>query len=280
MTLVTNKNLLSSTTDNQRLSYCHARYYLFALFISFSNVSIAEDWQDKDYILDSFKRIALSSEYLDHTPQLRKWQSPIRFQFHHDVGDAELHEKLSKIHLAHLSTITGHQIEPASNSHSANLQIIFTEESRILSYLGTRQQLSPELAKQLSRNSVCIANLTANQRGEIQRAVVLIPVNRARAHAKLLACIVEELTQVMGLPNDDAAVFPSIFNDVSHDDFLSGLDYILLKLLYHPVLKPGMGEQESEVAIRRVMRGGAFQQWLDEAYPAVYEQGLYPLMGN
>ncbi|MCX4190499.1 DUF2927 domain-containing protein [Methylophaga sp. OBS3] len=257
-----------------------AWHLLLSLLLTFCSVSLADEWQDKNYILDSFKRIALSSEYLDHTPQLRKWQSPIRFQFHHDVGDAELHEKLSNIHLTHLSTITGHQIEPVSNSHSANLQIIFTEESTILSYLGTRQHLSPELAKQLSRNSVCIANLTANQRGEIQHAVVLIPVNRARAHAKLLACIVEELTQVMGLPNDDAAVFPSIFNDLSHDDFLSGLDYILLKLLYHPALKPGMGEQESEAAIRQVMQGKAFQQWLEKAYHAVYEQGLYPLMGN
>jgi hypothetical protein len=38
-------------------------------------------------------------------------------------------------------------------------------------------------------------------------------------------------------------VYPSIFNDQSIDGYLSGLDYVLLKLLYHPKIKAGVKEE-------------------------------------
>lgn len=65
-------------------------------------------------------------------------------------------------------------------------------------------------------------------------------MNHARARGKLVACVVEELTQLLGLPNDSELVFPSIFNDRSTDEFLSPLDVMLLRMLYDPRLKAGM----------------------------------------
>ncbi|MBP8189865.1 MAG: DUF2927 domain-containing protein, partial [Aeromonas sp.] len=64
-----------------------------------------------------------------------------------------------------------------------------------------------------------------------------------------LDCVVEELTQVMGLPNDSDKVFPSIFNDNSIDSFPTGLDYVLLKLAYHPALHAGMTADEVRTAL-------------------------------
>ena len=248
------------------------------LLLGFTTVAVAEDWKNKAYIQQSFESIALGSEYSAHRPQLRKWQQPILFGFQHDVADKALHEKLSTTHLQQLSAITGHPILPATDSASANLQIIFTDESRLPDYLRDHMQLNHDMIYQLSRNSVCIAHFSVNPQSEIHRAQVIIPVDRARAHARLLACIVEELTQVMGLPNDDVAVFPSVFNDRSHDNFLSGLDYVLLKLLYQPALKPGMGKEQSHAALTTIMQQAVFQQWLDVADQSVRATGLYPLM--
>lgn len=248
------------------------------LLLGFSTAAVAEDWKNKTYIQQSFESIALGSEYSDQLPQIRKWQQPIFFSFQHDVADKTLHEKLSATHLQQLSAITGHSILPATESAPANLQIIFTDESRLLGYLRDDIKLNGNIAYQLSRNSVCIAHFSVNHRSEIHRAQVIIPVDRARAHAKLLACIVEELTQVMGLPNDDVAVFPSVFNDRSHDNFLSGLDFVLLKLLYQPALKPGMDKQQSRTVLETIMQQAIFQQWLDEADQTVRATGLYPLM--
>ncbi len=267
-----------SETEGHRFNSCQARHFLFSLLFAFSTPSVAENWQTPQYIQQSFERIALSSEYTRHPPQLRKWRKPISYRFQHDVADKALHEQLSTVHLQQLSVITGHPIQAATGSITANLQIIFTDEARLPSYLSNTMQLDNTTAQQLSRNSVCIANFSVNTNGEIEQALVVIPVDRARAHAKLLACIVEELTQVMGLPNDDVAVFPSIFNDRSHDNFLSGLDYVLLKLLYHSDLKTGMNKSQSRTAVKNIMQRPEFLQWLQQADTDVRASGLYPLL--
>jgi hypothetical protein len=193
------------------------------------------------------------------------------------VADVALHEKLSHTHLQQLSAITGHPIASVSKDQ-ANLNIIFTDEARLATYLQQDMQLTGNMLRKLSRNSVCIAHFSVNGRSEIISGLVIIPVDRARAHAKLLACVVEELTQIMGLPNDDVAVFPSIFNDRSYDDFLSGLDYILLKLLYQQDLRPGMNRQQTDKHVARIMQRPTFKAWLDEADITVRSDGLYPLL--
>lgn len=268
-----------SENEEHKFNYCQAqvRLFLFSLLFGISTASATENWQNPQYIQQSFERIALSSEYSVHPPLLRKWLQPILYQFLHDVGDKHLHEQLSSVHLQQLSAITGHPIEATTGKDSANLQIIFTDEARLAGYLSNAMRLDDTTVKHLSRNSVCIANFSVNKYGEIEQALVLIPVDRARAHAKLMACIVEELTQIMGLPNDDVAVFPSIFNDRSHDNFLSGLDYVLLKLLYQSDLTPGMNALQSRAAIKMIMQRPAFEQWLQEADIEVRASGLYPL---
>lgn len=267
-----------SEAEGHRFNSCQARHFLLYFLLGFSSPLFASDWKDPDYIQQSFAKIALKSEYVSHKPQLRKWRSAIYYQFQHDVGDQTLHEQLSNAHLQQLSGITGHPIEPATKRQPANLQIFFTNESRLAAYLGKASNLDDQAIEKHNSNSVCFANFTVNSQGEIVQATVVIPVDRARAHAKLLACIVEELTQIMGLPNDDVTVFPSVFNDHSHDSFLSGLDYILLKLLYQAELSPGMNARQSHNAISKMMQQPRFQKWLDEADTAVRASGLYPLM--
>ncbi|MDT8311074.1 MAG: DUF2927 domain-containing protein [Methylophaga sp.] len=251
---------------------------MFSVLLGLSTAALAEDWQNPQYIQQSFERIALSSEYTNHPPLLRKWRQPIIYQFQHDVADKQLHEQLSTLHLQQLSAITGHPIQAATSSHPANFKIIFTDEAHLAGHLSKAMRLDDTTVKHLSRNSVCIANFSVSNNGEIKQALVLIPVDRARAHAKLLACIVEELTQIMGLPNDDVAVFPSIFNDRSHDNFLSGLDYVLLKLLYQTDLTPGMDASQAGAAIERIMQKPVFKQWLQQADIEVRGSGLYPLL--
>ena len=89
-----------------------------------------------------------------------------------------------------------------------------------------------------------MASIESNKQSEIIRGVILIPVDSTRQSGRLVDCVIEELTQVMGLPNDSTAVYPSIFNDRSIDSYLTGLDYLLLKIAYHPLLKPGMSEAQ------------------------------------
>jgi len=53
------------------------------------------------------------------------------------------------------------------------------------------------------------------------------------------ACLLEEMTQAMGLPNDSDLVTPSIFNQKSTRRDLSGSDVLLLQTLYDKRLPAG-----------------------------------------
>src|SRR3546814_16326288 len=64
----------------------------------------------------------------------------------------------------------------------------------------------------------------------IRAAVILFPAHHSRA--TLRACVVEELTQIMGLANDSTIVADSIFNDRSPFTELTANDRLLLRILY------------------------------------------------
>ena len=238
-----------------------------------------ERWQSVDYLLASFVEIAMRSEYSPGPSPIRKWSKPINYFFIHRVGDQALHEQLSTLHLAHLSAITGLTIQPAPNRPSANLLIVFSTEDNLqkelLADFGVQLQ---QQRRELFHNSVCLASFTTASNHEIIRAIVLIPVDRARAHAKLVECIVEELTQVLGLPNDSDKVFPSIFNDKSVNSLLTGLDQLLLKMLYDPRVKAGMTETEAMPVLRKIAREFKRDHKFETADKDVRTDRLYELL--
>jgi hypothetical protein len=110
----------------------------------------------------------------------------------------------------------------------------------VLRYYGTDSVLQNE---PLFRHSICLMVFATERKGSIVRAVTMIPVDRARASGDLASCVAEELTHAMGLSNDSLKVFPSIFSRKSSHAFLTGLDYLILKMLYDARVKPGMDEK-------------------------------------
>lgn len=231
-------------------------------------------WQDANYIEDSFVTIALGREHGRATGRLSKWSSAIRFSISDHTADIELHRQMTTQHLSHLASITNLDISPSQHSNDTNLQIIFASENDLDRLIQFDFGISSKaLRYQFSRDGVCFAWIPATEKA-ISHARVIIPVDRARAHGKLMACVVEELTQVLGLANDSDAVFPSIFNDHSHNDFLTGLDFVLLKLMYHPALRSGMTEQEVRTVVRELLTQAEFKILIDEAEQRVRAHSL------
>jgi hypothetical protein len=60
-----------------------------------------------------------------------------------------------------------------------------------------------------------------------------------------LSCMHEEITQGLGLANDSPVARPSIFNDDEEFALLTPMDELMLKMLYNPLLTPGMTEAEA-----------------------------------
>ncbi|TYO90197.1 DUF2927 domain-containing protein [Oceanicella actignis] len=87
--------------------------------------------------------------------------------------------------------------------------------------------------------------------GRDQRAIVAI---KAETAGRLrLSCIHEELTQILGLVNDDPEARPSIFNDDQEFAALTRHDELLLRILYDPRLRHGMTAEEGMPIVRRII---------------------------
>lgn len=153
-----------------------------------------------------------------HEAQVRfsRWQGPIRLKLINEFGDKALQAEVVKVQSQHLARITGHPIQLVNDN--PNLTLIMTRHQQMASWAGRtmRQDDSVNIAL---KEGICLANFATNARYEITRATIIIPVDYSRAKGRFLDCVVEELTQVMGLPNDSNKVFPSIFNDNSIDSF-------------------------------------------------------------
>ena len=270
-----------SEAEGHRFDSCQARHLFSILFLLFLSPSFAEPahWQSPKYISDSFIEIALHNEYSTTISRLRKWQKPIYYSVEHRTGDKKLHQQIVDLHLSHLSIITGLTISPSTSTKRPNLKIIFSTELQLEQELKHDFLLeNSHQVSQLTRNSICLAHFSTAADNSIESAIVIIPVDRARAHAKLLSCVVEELTQILGLPNDSDKVFPSIFNDKSHDDYLAGLDYLLLTLLYDKRLQAGLNQVQVKQKLQQIIQEPAFKQKIEQAEKTVNQQGLSQLL--
>lgn len=197
-------------------------------------------WQQTDYIKSSFIDIALGREYdKQQKSRLVRWAKPIKVYVSSDSGDARLQKELLSVQIKHLANITGHPIEFDVPLSQSNIAIVFTQyqqmRNKVSQYMGDPKKYEKALSE-----AICLGSFKNNRWGEIFKGAIIIPVDYARQNARFLDCIIEEITQLLGLPNDSDKVFPSIFNDNSIDAYLSPLDYILLKILYSPRLDAGM----------------------------------------
>ncbi|WP_158014626.1 DUF2927 domain-containing protein [Salinivibrio kushneri] len=263
------------------MSHSYSRLLLRAILLGFCLtvtpvMANQQPWQSPDYIVEAFYRIAFQSEYVQGEQGVRKWDGPIRYHVAHPISASQLHDDLVTYHVAHLETLTGIDFISTPTPQRANLTIMFTNHERFLD--DARKQFNNADVSPLN-DAVCAANFRINQHGAIHHAAVVIPVDLARSKGKLVACVVEELTQIMGLPNDDDRVFPSIFNDRTPQQLLTGLDGLLLRLLYLDEIEAGQDWQTAQTIIQPVVEQWASDGTIDNAHRSVKTGELYRLLG-
>ncbi|MEF1291462.1 DUF2927 domain-containing protein [Vibrio sp. M260118] len=235
-----------------------------------------QTWLDTNFVEKAFINVALRNEYSAGSKPLTKWQQPVKIWVEHKVADQDLHDELTNAHLRHLQQITGHPIQRVHSRSEANIVWIFTREA------VWRDDIEQELGKHALNNvygAICKAGYRIARDGSLAHAAIVIPVDQAREHGKLLACIVEEVTQVLGLPNDSESAFPSIFNDETPEDLLSPLDVVLLKLLYEPELKAGMNELQVKPILRQLLSRYKKDGTLKRAVSTARQGELFQLIG-
>ncbi|MFT2112050.1 DUF2927 domain-containing protein [Marinomonas sp. 2405UD68-3] len=258
------------------------RQTLFSLAIASLplNGLAIERWQNPSYIQQSFLTIALQREYNKKTnPRLIRWEKPIDIYFESDFGDTELQRELLSVQLNHLSFITGVPISFNDNKKKSNIFIVFTSyknlEPKVKEYIGNPNNIRAAL-----KEAICLGHFSVDGQSNIYKGTIIIPVDYARESARFLDCIVEEITQLMGLPNDSNNVYPSIFNDTSIDSYLSPLDYLLLKLLYSKRLTAGMTVQETKRALPLAIKDLVDFGEMKNAARLVREYSLQEYLGD
>jgi hypothetical protein len=205
-------------------------------------------------ILDAFAKIAFGDELVsDPDPRLQKWVQPIRWRSYEYVSLENNERAFLERHIERLARLTSHDFAPAPSSPDANLVILFVSEERyeatIARYLAPqRRHLLPKLAGTACTGLVQHHRVTF----EIEFAVAIVPLDRARARGLATSCIAEETTQLLGLPND-ADLPGTLFNDKGKARDLTPPDEMLVRLLYAKRLKPGMRRDEAMAVAREIL---------------------------
>jgi len=198
-----------------------------------------------------FFEIAYKNEYNQElkVDKLRRWEKPIHYRVDYFKFPAvlEIAENMIDNHFKDLSDITALSI--AKSNENPNFRVILTKRTH---YKEAIDKYTDSKIKNLDTESNCLLSFKYLYY-QIVGATVIIPVDHTMKYGLLPACIVEELTQAMGLPNDSDWVNPSVANDKSVLDLLTGLDYLMLKILYDRRLAVGMGVKQSGAIIDEIL---------------------------
>ena len=222
---------------------------------SFTNSRLAEN----------FERIALNREYRreddqlieETTPtRLSRWEKPIRYRV---IGEAATGADIGEYasFAQKLAGLTGLEIEATEDEPNLTILILGPEERRTFvrqlqeSGLAERMPLVVEWADDISYPCVGQVGYEDSDTGQIVGAMIVI---KGELEGVLRSsCIHEELTQTLGLMNDDPDVRPSIFNDDQEFALLTEHDELLLRILYDRRLRAGMQADEARPLLPQII---------------------------
>ncbi len=254
-----------------RCSAARALACAAALFVAVAPVAGHADPKDDD-LLRHFENVVFGSEISGVKPvdYIQKWMTPIRVSITAMQGtmttkpDGGRHLQLTNVkpdkafvdlvrkHLTQLVTLTGATSEKSDNANGkpANFVIKFVPRL-VMGQAFMDKDVDPEVLKRLGMPGVCYFLTRSISTGALFRSLII--VNRELPPAQMDACLLEEMTQAMGLPNDSDIVSPSIFNQKSTLQSLSDSDRQMLKILYDQRLPAGTPKADAMRISRAIL---------------------------
>lgn len=191
-------------------------------------------------LMVQYRELALRAEFGGRARRGRiiKWAGPIVAELR--GANLDVYEPEVMAHMALLSRLTGLRFRTVrALGHDAFTDAI--QPNMIITFVhnGGRGPRNLE--------HVCYARVHSGSDFIIRRAEIRIHAdwNLLRRH-----CIVEELTQALGLMNDSSYLSPSIFNDHSKQQALSPWDRLMVRAHYDRGLRPGMTWDYVEPIVR------------------------------
>jgi hypothetical protein len=205
-------------------------------------------WLSDEQVLQNLSTVVFGSEFVGEDSQfVRKWIGPMRVAVYgDDKGD---YNDLVDAHLGLLRRLTGLEISRVRwDDAGVNASILFLSKPEFRRYA---KEYLGKGKPGTNHNLACFGVFRANAARDIIGFSAMIPLSGSRE--EIDACIVEEVTQVLGLPNDSFDIHPTIFNDDDEYHQLTWQDQLMLEVLYDPRVKPGMTRQEFTPVARTII---------------------------
>ena len=213
-------------------------------------------------LADNFVRVALYDEYIRSDrglvaqtvqSRLRRWDQPVRVSLR--FGDSVPADRQATDRarigsfLGRLQAISGHPIRLSESQPNFFIYVVNEDERQAL---GPRiNALLPGLGAadvagitDMPRATYCLVYAISSGTGSTYTKAFAV-IRAEHPDLMRLSCLHEEITQGLGLANDSPSARPSIFNDDEEFALLTPMDELMLKMLYNPLLTPGMTEAEA-----------------------------------
>ena len=202
-----------------------------------------------------FDIVAFGNEFTGKRfARVRKWADPIRIGLQGKYP--EYFELFVLQQILDLQQLTNHRIElyysptlqrkkllPSDfDQKKTNVILFYLPRDKISDAVTKYFDNDPAQVAAIVKSSTCFAKFFT-RRDEIRAAIAVFPAEHPKDFMR--ACVVEELMQILGLPNDSATVEASIFNDHSQHFELTKNDRMLVQVLYDPRITFAMPRQQA-----------------------------------
>lgn len=229
------------------------RAFLCLVFAAILAASPAAAQQtENERLVAYFDYVVFGNEFAGRAlPTVRKWTEPIRYKFASNNAAITKYRPVVQAHFASLAQFTNLSFqEIGPRDPGENFIIGFAPLAGLVAYGRTLAANPAEVAGRQFETASCFF-LSYIQDGRLVAARVL--AGSDLPDQELVHCLLEELAQSLGLPNDDDRVAPSIFNDSLHLTSLSLIDKVLLRLVYDPRMRPGTPRAQALQLARAIL---------------------------
>lgn len=205
-----------------------------------------------DKLVAAFDDVVFGAEY-DQTMRaksIHKWLTSLRVKVEGEPRD--LHIQYLRDHLSEIGDLTGLSIEPTENNGGTapeNITVLFLPAAKMDKVRVP--QVSERQIRTLAASRGCYFLSFRLPPNEITTSVIV--VNNQRTSRAINHCLLEELTQSLGFPNDSELIRPSLFSESDSVTSFTRSDEILVRAMYDPRLLPGTPRLEALKVVRGII---------------------------
>lgn len=200
-------------------------------------------------LIDGFSRTVFGAEFGGWGWQSRvvkKFAGPVRFYID-DRSKGGRRDEVAAFVRSLPDAIGGLDVSLTANPGAANFRVL------VLDRADYQRVVAREVYGRATSSFApgkCLVRVISGPAG-ITRSDAVIVADQGEFLFR--RCMVEEILQGLGPVNDDRSLKHSVFNDNSRHSTFTSFDRVLLNMLYHPAVRPGMTKRQVARAMPAVL---------------------------